>query len=472
MMSNDEDAVVAPSARPSSTRLGWRSKRPQAAASAAGAGSGRPIPKVAGLPLVGSLPRLLVRQLQFLEEAMAREGSIYELDLGVARAVVVADVRAAERVLLDNAANFAKVGVFWEGMRELLGQGLGSSEGELWRRQRKMIQPKFQRNFLEGYRGTIADTIEGELEGLRSSGSIDVRLWCDRLLELLVVRILFGSDLDASRVEEFRTTLAGVSDSMIQGLVTRQLPRWLPMPGRGRLDQARRMFNARVTALIAERRRHPGEGNDLLRLLLGATDELGAMSDAHLIDEAITFYIAGYETTGTALAWTLWLLASHPRIRDQVHAELDGGSDEAPLLQACLQEGLRLYPPAMFVVRNTVVDDELAGHHVSAGTTVIVSPWLIHRNPELWPRPNEFDPTRFMDPALVAARPRLAWVPFSAGQRICIGKALAMLELEEAVRRVMRRFTPTLAEDHPPPRPKLSTVLRSSTGIYLRMQPR
>jgi cytochrome P450 len=439
---------------------------------ATGTVSHRPMPRAAGLPFVGSLPRLLVKPLQFLDESLVRQRSIFEVDLGVTRVVVVADVAAAEHVLLENAGNFGKLGRFWEGIRQVLGLGVGSSEGELWRRQRKLMQPNFQPSFLERYRGTIAETIEGELGGLRSNGPIDVTRWCDRLLELLVVRILFGSDLDASRVDELRTTMAGVSDSVIQGLVTRQLPRWLPIPGRGRLDQARRMFNERVTALIAERRRHPDEGDDVLRLLVGATDELGAMSDEQLLDEAITFYIAGYETTGTALAWTLWLLASHPRIRDELQAELDSGSDEAPLLRACMQEGLRLYPPAMFVVRHTVADDEIGGYYVSAGTTVLVSPWLIHRNPELWPRPHEFDPRRFMDPELVAERPRLAWIPFGAGQRLCIGKALALLELEEALRRVLKRFTPTLAEDRPPPRPRLSTVLRSSTGIFLRMQPR
>jgi cytochrome P450 len=439
---------------------------------ATGAVNDRPMPRATGLPFVGSLPWLAVKPLQFLEESLARHGSVFELDLGVTRAVVVADVAAVEHVLLENARNFGKVGEFWEGIRQVLGHGLGSSEGELWRRQRKLTQPNFQRSFLEIYRGTIAETIEGELGGLRAHGPIDVGRWCDRLLENLVVRILFGSDLDESRVDELRTTMAGVSDSVIHGLVTRRLPRWLPMPGRDRLGRARRMFDERVTALIAERRRHRGGGVDLLGLLLGAADEHGTMSDEQMLDEAITFYIAGYETTGTALAWTLWLLARHPRIRDELHAELDGGSDETPLLRACMEEGLRLYPPAMFVIRHAVADDEIGGHPVSAGTAVLVSPWLVHRNPGIWPRPAEFEPRRFMDPALVAERPRLAWIPFGAGQRICIGKSLALLELEEALRRILKRFTPMVAEDRPPPRPRLSTTLRSSTGIFLCMQPR
>lgn len=232
------------------------------------------------------------------------------------------------------------------------------------------------------------------------------------------------------------------------------------------------MFYERALALIVERRRHPGRYDDFLGVMVEATDEIGSMSNQQLVDEAMTFYVAGYETTAHTLAWALWLVASHPRIRDELQAELDGGSDDGPLLRACIQEGLRLYPAAPFVVRYPVADDEIDGLRVSAGMPVVVSPWLIQRNPELWPRPHEFDPRRFMDPELVARRPRLAWIPFGAGQRVCIGKALAMLELEETLRRVLRRFTPTVAEDHPPPKPKLSTTMRSSTGIFLRMQPR
>lgn len=430
----------------------------------------RPMPRAKGLPLVGALPQILLRPLDFLEETVARRGSVFEIDLGVTRAVVVADVDAVEHVLLTHTGNYGKGGEIWEGIREVLGRGLGSSEGELWRRQRKLMQPKFQRSFLEGVRDTIAETIEDELDGLRSDEPIDLARWTDGLLATLAVRVLFGSDLDPAKVDEVRTTMAAVSDSVIQGLVTRKLPRWLPLTGRERLSRARRIFDHNVAELIAERRRHPRPSKDLLGLLLGATDEQGSMSDEQLRDEAITFYIAGYETTGTALAWTLWLLAGHPHVRDALLAELDGGSTEAPLLHACMQEGLRLYPPALFVIRHTVGDDVLLGHPVRAGTPVLVSPWLVHHNPAIWPDPKRFDPERFLSPA--PERSRLAWIPFGAGQRICIGKALAMLELEEGLRRVLRDFTPTLSDGCPAPRPRLSTALRSSTGIFVRMVPR
>lgn len=439
---------------------------------ATGAVSPRSMPRAAGLPFVGSLPRLFVKPLQFLEDSLLSRGDVFTLELGVTRVVAVASTVGAEHVLLKNAHNFGKVGDFWDGMRQLLGHGLGSSEGELWKRQRKLTQPSFQPSFLERYRSAVAETIEGQLDGLRADGPIDVSKWCDHLLEALVVRILLGSELAESHIDEIRTHLAAVSDALLEGLVTRRLPRWLPVPGRDRVDRARRVFGEAVTPLIAERRRRGEIGDDLLGVLVGATDELGSMSDQQLLDEAITFYVAGYETTGTSLAWALWSLARHPRILDELVAELDRGARDVPLLRACIHEGLRLYPPAMFILRHAIADDEICGYRVPAGTTVTVSPWLVHRNPELWPRPHEFDPWRFLDPKRVSERPKLAWIPFGAGQRTCVGKALAMMELEEGLARILARFRPVVDEGCPPPQPRLSTVLRSSTGIHVRMQPR
>ncbi|MCA9704261.1 MAG: cytochrome P450, partial [Myxococcales bacterium] len=379
------------------------------------------MPRAAGLPVIGSLPQIVVRPLQFLEESSLRQGGIFELDLGLTRAVMVADVELAEHVLLKHASNYGKGGDIWEAIRQVIGRGLGTSEGELWRRQRKLISPHFQPRVVEKYRETIAETIDGVLGELDSRDSVNVARWCDRLTATISVRLLFGSSLDASRVDELRSAMADYSDLVLQGLVTRKLPRWLPLTGRARLERVRQLFHQRVRDLIAERRRNPGERSDLLGHLIDATDELGAMSVSQLLDEATTFYVAGYETTGTALAWTLWLLAGHPKIRDELQAELDRGHDQTPLLHACIQEGLRLYPPALFLVRHTVSGDVLGHHFIPKGTTVLVSPWLIHRNPELWPRPTEFDPGRFLDPERAAARPRLAWIPFGAGQRICVG---------------------------------------------------
>src|SRR5690606_23715542 len=195
-------------------------------------------------------------------------------------------------------------------------------------------------------------------------------------------------------------------------------PRWLTGPMRKRLDRAQRFVGDTATALIAKRRRRGGGGSDLLGALLEAADEHGALSEQQLRTEVMHLYLASFETTGSALAWTLWLLATHPRIRTALQDEIDAGEGQGDepgrtsLLQACIYEGLRLFPPVPLIPRRTVADHVLGGHLVRAQTPVLVSPWLIHHDPALWPDPDAFDPHRFTSGGLAdPSRPRLAWVP-------------------------------------------------------------
>lgn len=441
-----------------------------------------PMPRVSGLPLVGAVPHVLWKKLGFFEDAMARKGRIFELDLGLANVVIVADVEAAEDVLIRHAENFDKSGEFWDGLRDTLGDALSTNEGEVWRRQRRFMQPKFQRRLIEGYREAIVETVMHELDALPVGRTIEVDQWCDQLFAAVTMRILFGSELDRSLVDETREMMLGLSSALLGGVVTRRLPEWLPIPARRRLAHAQRFMSECARTLIAERRRRPGPSHDLLGMLLEATDEHGVMSDEQLRAEVMNFYLAGFETTGSALAWTVWLLATHPRVRAELQAELDAGEDRdeeqnegsgrVSLLRACIQEGLRLFPPAPFLPRRAVADHVLGGHLVRARTHVMVSPWLIHRDPALWPDPHAFDPGRFMSSEVSSRRPRLAWLPFGAGQRVCIGKGLAMLELEESLRLLLRRFTPVAAPDAEPPVPRLAGTMRATRGIPVVMQPR
>ncbi|MEM9459873.1 MAG: cytochrome P450 [Myxococcota bacterium] len=428
------------------------------------------MPRASGLPLVGSLPRMLWHQFEFLERSFGDKGRIFELDLGVTRAVVVADLGAAEEVLVSKARSFDKGGDFWDGLREVLGGGLPVSEGTQWRRQRRLMQPQFGRRALAGYEQTVVQTVHKALHTFPVGRPVDVEKWCDLLLAEVTVRVLFGTDLDDSRIDELREGMAGLFDALLGGIVTRRLPRWLPVPGRGTLEAGRRLVDRTVTALIDERRRRPGASDDLLGRLLRATDELGEMSDRQLLDEAVTIYIAGYETTGKALAWTLWLLATHPRICAEIQRQLD--DDDGSLLKACVHEGLRLYPPSPLVPRRTVVDEVIGGFDVAAGTHVLVCPWLIHRDPELWPCPETFDPGRFLDDGHSRKRSRLAWIPFGVGQRQCIGKSLALVELDRALQTILRRFTPRVSASMPRPTPRLSATLGASRGIFVALHPR
>jgi cytochrome P450 len=341
------------------------------------------------------------------------------------------------------------------------------------------MNPQFRRERIETLRGIIVATIDELVDELgrevaRSPGGVvEISAWTAQLLSTLTIRMLFGTELDSGRADEVREALSVMLDHLIAGMVTRKLPRWLPMPGTRRFTEARELVNRTILEII-ERRRHRQEpGEDLLGLLIEATDDQGALSDRQLRDEVVTTYIAGYETTAWALAWTLWQLGKQPAITRAIQAELEHEDDplKVPLIDAAFCEGLRLFPSAPILPRLALNDEELRGHPIPEGTIVVTSPWLVHRNPEIWPDPDRYDPQRFLDEEQVAARHRQAWMPFGAGQRICIGKGLALMEGRLALGELLRRFTPSPAPG-PEPQIRLSTTLRARDGIPIVLEPR
>lgn len=428
------------------------------------------------MPLVGSIPGLLTGRYAFLERARDSCGGIFELDLGLSSVTVICDPYLAEEVLIQRPQHFDKGEAFWEGGREWFGNGLILSEGEHWRRQRRLMNPGFRRERIASFEATIAATIEEQihlLEGPATRGqAIDFCSWSSPLIATLAARLLLGSEPDQQVFAAFSEAVSVLFSELLSGMVTRKLPRWIPVPGIARAEAARATIDAIVLELIAERRANPASGGtDLLSMLISATDERGAMSDEDLRDEIVVIYIAGYETTAAALAWMMRLLADVPELVGELQAALDRGEDpgELALLDACVRESLRLYPPALVLPRRAAVDEELGGYRIAAGSSVAVVPWLIQRNPEFWPEPTRFDPSRHLDGP---ARPRLAWMPFGAGQRTCIGKGLAMMELRAALASVLRRYTPRPAPDCPPAEPRMTPTLSPRNGVWLRLEPR
>ncbi|MEM9453561.1 MAG: cytochrome P450 [Myxococcota bacterium] len=432
-------------------------------------------PKAPGVPIVGSLPNLLLSRFEFFDRARDQCGRIFNVDLGINELTIVGDPVAAEAILVQRSRNFDKGGEFWEGARETVGNGLALSEGDYWRRQRRIMNPEFRRKRIAGLAATIAATVEEllpELEPYAARGeTMDISPWACKLLATLTVRLLFGSELEEATFVAFKDALRVMLDGILSGILTRKLPSWVPVPGAARFEAARRTVDEIVLELIAERRAAGSTGHDLLSLLLAATDGEGGMSDQQLRDEVVLTYIAGYETTAWTLAWALMLLACEPALVSELHAELDEHDDftTIPLLDACIRETLRLYPSAPMLPRRALVDEELGGYRIPAGTNLIVLPWLIHRDPEIWPAPKRFDPRRHLEQT---ARPRLAWMPFGAGQRTCIGKGLAMMEANMTLSMFLRRFTPLPASGRQRSEPRLASTLSSRNGIWLRLASR
>ena len=432
------------------------------------------MPRAPGIPVIGSAPQVALQQFEFFDAARERCGSLFQVDFGVTSVVMVADPNIAQEVWVERAKHFDKGEDFWDSLREFLGNGLPMSDGEVWRRSRRLMNPEFRRARIAGFAETIREGVaEGieELEGPAGRGeTIEISEWTAKLLSILTVRILFGAEFDTSRMDSIRAALTVLLDNTLSGMVTRKLPDWVPVPGAGDLETAKQTIDSVVMDLIAERRKNPGESKDLLGMLIEATQGEADFPDHQLRDEAISVYLAGYETTAWTLAWAIWLLADHPGIVRELQDEVDEIDEpmRCPLLGATIDEVMRLYPSAPFLPRRATVDEELGGYPIPKGTTVVLSPWLIHRNPDVWPNPKRFDPRRHLGEH--PERPKLALVPFGAGKRICIGKGLAKLEAHSTLHALLRKFTPRPGAG-PRSRPALSTTLRSRDGISCPSRP-
>lgn len=427
-------------------------------------------PRTRGLPLVGVLPRMFTGPLELLQESRARHGDIFTLDFGVTSMVALGHPRHAQQVLRDNARNYRKGGTLWSSLRTLLGNGLVVSEGEYWLRQRRLMQPHFHRQRLAGMTELLTQAVADELARWDGAGAPQSgNELFSRITMKVITRTMFASDIEADELEEFAPLLTYVLDSVFVGMFTRALPRWLPMPGQRRYALALARMDALLRRVIARRRVSGSDPPDLLGMLLGLVDdETGeAMSDQQLIDEVMTIFLAGYETTAAAMSWAFHVLGQQPAALQRLRAEVDealGGRrpqfadiPRLPYTRMVVQETLRLYPPVWFLPRTALADDVIDGYTIPAGTTVAPIVYAIHRNPACWDRPGEFRPERFAADA--PARHPLAWMPFGAGPRLCIGKEFAMMEGQLILAMIVQRFD---VEPAPGARvtPDVSTTLR------------
>jgi cytochrome P450 len=285
----------------------------------------------------------------------------------------------------------------------------------------------------------------------------------------VIVRALFGSSLSGAEMNQVGRAMGHALDYMVKGMVLNAVPEAVPLPGKRRFMQSIATFDATVYKLIDECRAGRAGDDHLLAMLLGSVDEETGeqMSDTQLRDEVATLFLAGYETTSIALTWATAALNRNPAISDRLDDEigtvLEGRRptfDDVGALgytRRVFEETLRLHPPAWFVPRMAIDDDEFDGHLIPAGANVIPLVYLIHRNPEHWPDPGTFDPDRF-ESEQAAARHTHAYLPFGAGKRLCIGRSFALLEGPLVLAMVRQRFEVRMADEAV--RPMLSTTLR------------
>jgi cytochrome P450 len=387
--------------------------------------------------------------LELMRRCFARFGDVYRI-FAPSRGVfnyVINHPSDVKRVLLSNHRNYTK-GEGMDRVKILLGTGIMTSEGDLWRRQRRMMQPSFHRRVIDRFSGLIHDVNDkfAERWAAKAAAREPINL-TDDVSELtleIVLHSIFGTDLE--RLER----QLGANPFEV---VAKEQNRDLKFAFRFR------SLTKLVAGLIERRRREPQERFDFLEMLMAARDRESAapMNDKELIDEVMTLIVAGHETTAAALTWTWYLVSQHPETAAQLEAEADRhsarplGLDAAESL-ACthqvLKEALRLSPPGWLFTRRTIEADELGGFAIGPRTDVFISPYLLHRHPAFWSEPEEFRPERFAG-ADAEERHKFAYIPFSVGPRHCIGENIAMLEMLAHVHTMSRRFRLTRADNEP-----------------------
>ncbi|WP_437667484.1 cytochrome P450 [Sorangium sp. So ce1182] len=445
-----------------------------------------PPPLTRGLPLVGALPYVLKDRLDYLVSTRDELGDLYTIDLGVTRLTALNHPRHAQHVLRDNARNYSKGGPLWEGARGIVGNGLPTSEGDFWLRQRRMIQPEFHRDRLAAMCDLMVQAIDDGMSGFSAAAAAGRPVNAERELPHITMKVIlntmFGSGITKEETAAVGHAFRYANDYILLGLLIRSLPSWMPAPGRRRFAQAVKTIDEHVFRFIAQSRARTGRGGDLLTILLHMVDaETGEqMTDQQLRDEAVAMFIAGYETTAVAVAWALHLLVKHPEALRALVAEVDAAlgdrrpsfADAArlPLTLAAFQEALRLYPPAYWIPRTAIADDEIDGFHIPAGSTVAVMSYVLHRHPDHWESPARFDPGRFT-PERARGRHPLSFIPFGIGQRQCVGKEFALLEGQLILARVLQRFRLSAVPGRSP-RMDVAATLRTAGGVWLGLEPR
>jgi cytochrome P450 len=416
---------------------------------------------------------------------LAREyGDVVQFRAGTQRVFLLNHPDHVRDVLVTHHGRFHK-GRALQRAKRLLGEGLLTSEGEFHRRQRRLAQPAFHRQRVNAYARVMTEFAAKTSARWRDGQTLDVSEEMMRLTLSIVGKTLFDADVesDAGEVGAALTEVMNLFGYLM--LPFSELLEKLPLPQRRRFERARARLDRIIYRIIEERRRGGEDRGDLLSMLLLAVDEegdRGRMTDEQLRDEAMTLFLAGHETTANALTWAWYLLAQNPEAEATLHAELDrvleGGrpptvEDLTALryTEMVVAETMRLYPPAWAIGRLAVEDHEVGGYRIPRGSLVLVSQYVMHRDPRFFPEPERFDPARFA-PEAKEARPQFSYFPFGGGVRRCIGEGFAWTEAVLVLAALARRWQMRLAPGHTAEAQPRITLRPGKGGVVMTLKRR
>lgn len=396
--------------------------------------------------LVGSLPEIRRDELDFLMQLVREYGDVVFLRVVNHPVYILSHPRDIETVLLTNSSNFIK-SVFLRESKALFGDGLLTSDGALWQKQRRMLQPAFHHDHVLAFTEPMIKSTEQMLAAWKDGEARNVHEDMTRLTMEIVAKVLFGDEItsDAEQAcEAFRVFFEQYDNRF--GLYL--IPEWLPTPGNLRYRRSIKRLDQIVLRLI--RNKHVNGSHDILSILLRNREGHGSgMGERQLRDELMTLFFTGHETTALALAWTFYLLAQNTAAEQKLSAELDGVLQgraptfedlaRLPYTEMVVKESLRLYPPAFGVVREALKDCEIGGYPVPKGATLAMFQYAVHRDPRYFDRPEEFIPERWEND-FAKTLPRCAYFPFSVGPRVCIGNTFAQAEVPLILATIAQQF--------------------------------
>jgi cytochrome P450 len=403
-------------------------------------------------PIAGHIFRWRADPVALLSGA-AREGDVVRLSL-MGDTFLITHPAHVKHVLQDNNKNYVKGWVF-DRIRPYWGESLLTAEGDVWMQQRRRVQPSFKREHTMSFAPIVTTRTAEMLARWETMASSQQELpLYQEMTELALVIIgdaLFGMDLwtDASEMARAAQSALAVLKKRVAALAP--LPLWVPTGDNRRFNGAMRLLNDRISSIIEQRRLAEGDGLNFLTMLMAARDtETGAaMTERQLHEEILGMLQQGHDTVGESLAWTWYLLSLHPEIERKLHLEIAAViGDRVPVVAdlarlpyatMIVQESLRVYPPVWVIPRDAINDDEIGGHRIRAGSTILLSPYLTHRRPEFWENPEAFDPDRFLSERQ-AERPRYSYFPFGGGPRLCMGVDMAMMEMLLIMVMVVQRY--------------------------------
>lgn len=430
----------------------------------------------------GLLKKLFTDRLALMSTA-AEYGDVVRIAIGPKTLYLVNHPDYAKHVLADNSANYHK-GIGLKEARRALGDGLLTSDGELWRQQRKTVQPVFQNSRLSRQAGIVASEVDSLVKRLRThagQGPVEILHEMTSLTLGVLGKTLLDAELGDH--ESLGHSFEAVQDqAMFEAVTLGMVPKWLPLPKQLRFRESRDDLRRIANELLALRKANPVEGgDDLLSALLSSAGGQAdpALGRQRIRDELITLLLAGHETTASTLGWAFQLIDEHPEVADLLRAEaIEVLGDRLPVAEdlhrleytaMVVAEVMRLYPPVWLLPRVAQNDDDVGGFHIPAGADVVVVPYTLHRHRSFWAEPARFDPERF-SPERAKSRPRYAYIPFGAGPRFCIGSGLGTMEAVFAVALVARDLRLTKSPGHRV-LPEAMLSLRVRGGLPMTVHP-